>query len=251
MLKVVLEPNFIQPGNVFSLPLDYRTGFMSIIKSAFQSESPIDYDLVFNRRTVKPYTFAVAFGDDVKVQDEKIYFNRPLEFKFSSFDLNDEILLYNYFVRSKTIKIFGRDFDVSNLWIFENKKIKGNSAIFKTLSPVLIRSHKNEKFYLCPKCENFDGDEAFYEALKFNVSELVRNLLGREVSGEINFKPVKTRRVVVKHLTDRGNLKLPGFTGLFLFEAESEVLNLILRAGLGARRSQGFGMLELVYEVSR
>ncbi len=251
MLKIVLEPDFVQPECGFSLPLDYRTGFMSIIKSAFKSESPIDYDLIFNRRTVKSYTFAVSFGDDVKIKDEKIYFSKPLEFKFSSFDLKDEILLYNYFVKNETIKVFGLDFKVSYLKFVENGNIKGNSAIFRTLSPVLIRSHKNEKFYLCPQCENFDGDEDFVEALRFNVSELIRNLLGREVSSEINFKPIKTRRVVVKHMTDKGDLKLPGFVGLFLFEAEPEILNLILRAGLGARRGQGFGMVELVYEISR
>ncbi len=249
MLKIVLEPDFAPSEKGFSLPLDYRTGFMSVIKSAFQSESPIQFDLIFNKRTVKPYTFAVTFGDDIKIQADRIYFNKPLEFKFSSFDLEDEICIYNYFVKNRQIKIFGLNFKVSFLKIVELKEIKSNGAIFKTISPVLIRSHENEKFYLCPECENFEGDKGFMEAFKFNVSELVRNLLGRDVFSEINFAPIKTKRVVIKHMSGHGNLKLPGFTGLFLFEAENEILNLVQRSGLGSRRGQGFGMIEVVYEI--
>lgn len=245
MLEITLKSVGASGGGIF-LPVDYRGGFLSIVKRAISSESSIEYDLIFGRRSVKPYTFAVTFGEEIKVEDDKIFFTRPIEFKFSSFEPKYEIYVYNYFVKNKSIEIYGHSFEVSSIKLKRKKEISEPKALFKTLSPVLIRSHENEKFYLCPKCENFDGDADFDEALKFNLREQVSNLLCKSFNGEVKLEPVNLRRVIVKHMINRGALKMPGFTGLFYLYAEPEILNLVNLAGLGSRRGQGFGMIDIV-----
>ncbi len=164
MLLSILKAEASNEGGVH-LPVDYRPGFMSIIKSAIWSESGAQYELMFNERTVKPYTFAVTFGDEIEIVKDKIFFTKPIEFKFSSFDLTYEIYVYNYLVKNKKLSIYKQSFEVSSIRVLNKREIRKNSAIFRTLAPVLIRSHKNEKHYLCPECENFKGDRDFLEAL--------------------------------------------------------------------------------------
>lgn len=241
MLVSFLNPSGFTNGY---LPIDYRNGFVSIIKSAVQNESKIQYELMFNRRTVKPYTFSVSFGNKIEIQDDKIFFSDPINFKFSSFEVEFEIYLYNYLIKNKSINIYGQKFEVSNMRFEAKKEIKSSFAIFKTLSPVVIRSHTNQNHYLCPECENFNGDKDFNDAFQFNLEELARNLLGIG-SVKAEFKSIKLKRVIVKHMTKYGNLKFPGFVGVFSLEADPHILNLVNKAGLGSRRGEGFGMVDL------
>ncbi len=256
MLEITLSLS-AEKGAPF-LPVYYHSGFVSLIKQAIQQENQTLFHALFEVRKpiVKPYTFAVSFGDNVKVEEDKIYFNKEVHFKFSSFSLQYLVAVYNFFIlKFKTreaIRIFNENFYVSNVLMFPERKITRNSAIFRTLSPVLIRSHKNEKHYLVPKCDNFDGDDGFEEALRFNLDELLKNLLGKglnDFGATVEFRPVKLSRVIVKYLKDDVLIKMPAFKGVFSMSAHPEILNLIVRAGLGSRRSQGFGMLELIREI--
>ncbi|MFN3134568.1 MAG: CRISPR-associated endoribonuclease Cas6 [Candidatus Kryptonium sp.] len=247
MLLSILKAEASSEGGIH-LPVDYRPGFMSIIKSAIQSEAEDQYELMFNKRSVKPYTFAVTFGDEIEIIKDEIFFTKPIEFKFSSFDFAYEVYIYNYLVKHRRLNIYQRSFEVSSIRVFDKHEIRKNSAIFRTFAPVLIRSHKNEKHYLCPECENFGGDEDFDEAFRFNINELARNLIGIDFV-DVEFRPIKLKRVVVKHMTKYGDLKFPGFVGVFYLGAPIEVLNLVNKAGLGSRRSEGFGMVDLVREV--
>jgi CRISPR-associated endoribonuclease Cas6 len=57
------------------------------------------------------------------------------------------------------------------------------------------------------------------------------------------------KRVIVKHMNqkhpDSKPLKFPGFQGKIKLNAPSSVLRLLYQAGIGARRSQGFGMVDI------
>ncbi|MGC9060464.1 MAG: CRISPR-associated endoribonuclease Cas6, partial [Thermoplasmata archaeon] len=160
-----------------SLPLDYRTGFMSLIKGAIEEFSPLNYKLLFDLRTVKPYTFAVLFGKNIKIKDERIYFDGSAQFKFRTVDCEMVAWLYNSLMRNRKRNIFGVEFIVQNVRVFPNPEpIRENQVIFTTVSPIMVRSPTNEKYCLVPKCENFKGDDGFDEALSFNIRELTRNL---------------------------------------------------------------------------
>jgi len=228
-----------------SLPVDFREGFMSVIKGAIESSAPELYKALFERRTVKPYTFAVSFGNEVKIEEDRIFFKSPIEFKFSTNRPDILIIIYNHLLNKREFPIYNLRFKVEHNDIVRPKRIGKSEAIFRTVSPILIRSHKNERHYLCPKCVNFEGDNDFKEAFKFNMDELVRHLLGLGDFAEVELKPIKLRKLVMKHM----GLKLPGFVGAFSLKADPEILNLINQVGLGSRRGQGFGMVEVLKEV--
>ncbi len=228
-----------------SLKVDFREGFMSIIKGAIDSSAPELYKTLFEKRTVKPYTFAVSFGNDVKIEDDRIFFKSPIEFKFSTYRPDILIMLYNHLIKKGEFPVYNLKLKVEHTDIARPKRIEKNEAVFRTVSPILIRSHKNERHYLCPKCANFEGDSDFEEAFKFNMDELCRNLLRLNDAGEVIFDSIKLKKLVIKHM----GLKLPGFVGTFSLKAAPGILNLINLVGLGSRRGQGFGMVEVVREI--
>lgn len=256
MIEIILSLSDVEKTKF--LPISYHSGFMSLIKQAIQQKDAVAFNHLFESKKpiVKPYTFAVSFGENVKIEEDKIYFKKNVHFKFSSFIPEYLVVLYNFFIekfkKKEAIRIFNENFYVNNVLIFPERNIRRNVAIFRTLSPVLIRSHKNEKHYLVPKCDNFEGDEGFEEALRFNLDELLRNLLGKEVNDfgvSVEFRPIKLSRVIVKYLKNDVLIKMPAFKGVFSMSTHPEILNLINRAGLGSRRSQGFGMLDLIREI--
>lgn len=227
------------------LPVDYRRGFISMIKGAVESHSPTLFSLLFEKRTVKPYTFSVSFGNKVKIEGENINFEPPIEFKFGTHQLDILTMVYNHLVGKKEFSIYNLLFTVENINISRPRKIEKNHVVLRTLSPILIRSHANERYYLCPQCINFNGDSDFEEAFKFNLDEIVKHLSDLDEVESFEFKPIELRRLVIKHM----GLKIPGFVGTFSMKAHPEVLNLINQVGLGSRRSQGFGMVEVIREI--
>jgi len=222
------------------LPVDYRSGFMSIIKSVTQSESSICYDIYFGHRVVKPYTFAVYFGKNSTIKNEYIFFNGHIQFNFKTNSKGILLWLYNHLYREKKFPLYNLVVEVKNINVIKEKIIENNKIIFKTLSPLLVRSHENPNHYLCPKCENFDGDEKFYEAFKFNIKELLRNL--NIEYNEVKFTPIRMKKITIKHM----GMIFPAGAGIFQLDGIPEVLNLINQIGLGSRRTQGFGMVEVV-----
>jgi CRISPR-associated endoribonuclease Cas6 len=218
---------------------------MSIIKGAIDSSAPELYKALFEKRTVKPYTFAVSFGNEVRIENDEIVFKSPIEFKFSSNRPDILIMVYNHLLKTKEFPIRNVRFRVEHNDIVKPKRVEKNEVILRTISPVLIRSHKNEKHYLCPKCVNFEGDSDFEGAFRFNMDELCRNLLNLDESGEVIFNAVKLKKLVIKHM----GLKLPGFVGTFSLRTNPEILNLMNVVGLGSRRGQGFGMVEVLKEI--
>jgi CRISPR-associated endoribonuclease Cas6 len=104
----------------------------------------------------------------------------------------------------------------------------------------LVNNKGNPDWYLLP------GESGFDEGLRFAISEVAQAFLGDGGAG-IEFHPIRIQRKVVRHY----NMDMQGFTGIFELRGRPEVLNLIYQVGLGVRRSQGFGMLEVVSMASR
>lgn len=228
------------------LDVDYRMGVVSFIKEAVSNHNRTLFSLLFESKNpiVKPYTFSVTFGDSVRMQDGKIVFESPVVFKFGSNCPEIIAMVYNHIIANKDGPLH-KKFKLEHIDILTPKKISKDNALFRTLSPVVVRSHINKDHSYCPKSVNFEGDEKFDEAFRSNLGGQVKHLLKTDELGDIEFHPVKTRKLVVKHM----GLSIPGFVGVFSLKARPEILNMVNQVGLGSRRSQGFGMLELVKEI--
>ncbi|MCS6962163.1 MAG: hypothetical protein NZT61_06655, partial [Deltaproteobacteria bacterium] len=81
------------------------------------------------------------------------------------------------------------------------------------------------------------------------IAELANVHLDPNESGQFIF--VHGRKIIVRHLTKKNphnpeRMKFTAFQGEFVVKGKPELLMALTVLGLGARRSQGFGLLELV-----
>ncbi len=225
----------------------YRSGFHSLIKKAIQEFDGTLYRYYFEsvRPVVKPYTFAVLFPK-AQFQKDTIYFHK-LRFFFVSPDPEWIVAITNFFSSLQEYTLLETPLLVKKLNQHALPTIESPAITVNTISPVVIRSANNPNHYVVPECVNNSGDPGFEESLRFNVLQTVQALRPDLVPAveSIALKPLECRFTVVKYVKNNTLLKFPAFKGRFVLKGTPALLSFILSVGLGSRRSQGFGMLEL------
>jgi CRISPR-associated endoribonuclease Cas6 len=218
------------------LPLDYRRGFAALVKEALKrSNSELFTRYYGTLHVLKPFTFSVYFpglvgqaGERFDVGDRAI-----LNFSTSSYELGTHV--YNGLLAFSTFPLFDNNLKLVHIQLGRTLTLDQEVVTFRTLAPVLVNNKGSADWYLLPDQEGFE------EGLDFAVKEIAGTFLGIE-DVAIEFEPISIRRKVVRHY----NMDMQGFVGIFELRGHPDVLNLIYQIGLGVRRSQGFGMLEVV-----
>lgn len=218
------------------IPTEYRRGFASLLKTALQNSNRQFYERLYSAlHVLKPFTFSIYLPELSGQEGE--YFNvghrAVLNFSTSSYELGT--YLYNGLLTLRSFPLFSNTLTLSDITLTRMTTVSQDSVIFKTLSPVLINNKGKPNWYLLP------GQDGFDEGLHFAAREVTRTFLNGEANS-IDFKSINVKRKVVRHY----NMDMQGITGTFELRSRPEVLNLIYQIGLGMRRSQGFGMLEIV-----
>ncbi len=125
------------------------------------------------------------------------------------------------------------------------QSVMSSALTLETLSPILVRAHddpEGKRFYI-PK----DGVDQFMTAFRFNVDQLTlyhAPHLRRYVQ-DMQADFTKSSSTVVKYLKKDHLLKYAAVIGRFTLKGEPALLQFLLESGLGAKRSMGFGMIEV------
>lgn len=229
-----------------NFPLDYRKIFLSFIKAGFEKYDPKLYsDLYDNNDNIrKPYTFSVymnkaKFGkDEIVMDDSKIILN------FSTY--SDAFGIYFYNSMLKMLNVFypagkSNNIRLIKINLVKDKPVRQARIQVKTLSPVVVREHKKER-----KIDNYfiPLDEGFQQKLKDNIIQSGQEFFEFDISRdveELRVEAIDVKDTLVLHY----NNKIRASIGKFVLEGKPYLLEYLLKAGMGARRSQGFGMLEV------
>lgn len=237
----------------YQIPTNYRKNIISLIKEALLTDvrGREIYNEFWCNKSVKakPFTFSLYVPDPRVVRSGNIgmlEIDSPL-IRFST-SSNDDSFLLNLF--NGLINI-DRDFspfvcpiELKNFRLRREKPINSNSIDFRVLSPVVVRNtEKNSgkkwtKGYLT--CE----DHGFNESLSYSILNLSRHLLHENYlikADQIEIDSSRCSTVRINHYKEI----IPATRGIISIKAPEYVLSLVYDAGLGARRSQGFGMLEV------
>ena len=116
--------------------------------------------------------------------------------------------------------------------------------------------------FVCPDCGNeWNGNEAVEadeEQLIVKDSNgnlladgddvlLIKDLKLNGVNSNIKLKPYNNlaRKTVVSFK----NILINSSIGEYILEGDSELLNILYKTGIGSRRSEGFGMFEVIEEL--
>lgn len=222
-----------------TLPVEYRRGFASLIKEAIQRGSPRVFERYYHSlHVLKPFTFSVYFpglkgrdGDSFVIGEKAI-----IRFSTSAKELG--VSVYNGLLALRCYPLFHNTLSIEHINLGRRVFIREESAIFKTMAPVLINNKGDANWYLQP------GEKGFDEGLEFAIKEAVRVFLG-DPDASVELNPIQIRRKVVRHY----NMDMQGFVGVFELRGSPAVLNLIYDIGLGVRRSQGLGMVDVAQTI--
>ncbi len=258
---------FLPPGTI--IPTDSRRHLLSLIKETFQQSGEDGQDFYsrqYSGNHQKPFTFSAYFplkGDGTR----KLLAGDFFTLFFSTNDYEFLMRVYNGLMKIKkdNFTLFGTQIiDIKNLFLFPEKNFITNEVVFKTLSPFLVRNTENGDKYLYPVGERiqtkdpakdiqrwpyWEASQNFVDTLRTSLTSLVKNEFP-DYKGDIGVELIDP--VVVPILHGSGNkehefkMTFPGIKGQIKIKACPDILKLFYDIGIGARRSEGFGMLEVV-----
>lgn len=219
-----------------TIPVDYRSGFISLIKKAMETGNKDLYNRFYEGdEKVKPYTFSISSPDGFLKNGDEFKVGKSLVFNFSTNSYEIGTYVYNGLQKTKVFPLFNNQLKLLKATLLQEPEITGDTAVFKTMSTVLINAVGKKDWYFIP------NNPEFPDAFDTCIGAMVNELMGIN-NTKVIFNPIKTKRQVVKHYS--GNMQ--GFEGIFALSGNIEVLKLIHAVGLGVRRSQGFGMLRVM-----
>ena len=147
--------------------------------------------------------------------------------------------IYNGLLAIPGYPMYKANLKLGEIKFIDSAKLNNNYVMFKTLSPVLIKTREDRRDeYILP------NHPEFKERLNYYVNLTWREITKEEGKFNINFVPLpgKISKEVVFHM----GVPFTAFRGVFVLQGEPEILQFIYDVGLGIRRNQGFGMLEVV-----
>jgi CRISPR-associated endoribonuclease Cas6 len=232
------------------IPLCYHMMFVSMIKESLKAEDE-DYlnKLYYFRdkknKKSKNFTFSV-YLKDYEMNKDEIKINDSVEINISSPDPEFMLKLYNGILKKKTFQ-YKKMYKINKLRVSiqPEKNISKGELCFKTLSPIYIKD-KNGKA-VSPKSDEYSKEFNYIQ------NKILENYRGYGLKEDIQFMPVLMKKKIVKE--EIADFKMTSGKSIYCVEAYSGIFKLcgavkdlkdIYMLGVGFRRNQGFGMIEVV-----
>lgn len=229
------------------IPKDKNRIILSILKHCFSSYNKDYYNSLYesNKNTIKEFTFSLNLGDCKFLRDEILIPNKKIYLNFSAYNYEDGIMFYNSILANKGKKysVGNNVFTIEKISLVKEKTIYSDEAVFKTMSPIVIREHSGDNkktWYHSLKTEK--GQAVFMENLKYQLRDVFGDRVLDDLSdlsvyiSEDN-KEVKVKNYGIALFSNIAKLKI---------KAQPYILDYIYKAGIGSKRGSGFGMVDIV-----
>ena len=223
-------------------PIQYRKNIMSFIKLSLSEYNEEHYKRLYNQRDniIKPYTFAV-FLKGAKFKEEEIWVEgKKVELNMAIADQEIAVILYNSFnhQKHKKFSIDKNSMTLENITMLVEKEINENQVMIKFMSPLIARNRQDRKDYYY----SFNHEE-FLETLKINIKEQLKiTNIPLEYVNDFKIETIEGKKVITKFYEK----KIEGTLGTFKLSGNKELLKYLYQAGIGSKRSSGFGMFQII-----
>lgn len=229
-----------------TIPKDKNRIILSFLKHIYESYDKDYYKSLYEdeENKMKSYTFSLymphcKFGrEEIVIPDKKIILN------FSTGDMKDGISFYNAILASKgkVYIIKENSLTITRINMNREKAITNDYAVYSSMSPVVVREHKgdNEKTWY-HSLNDEKGIEIFKDNLKYQLLDGFGEERRLDIE-EVEFKILRNKEVNVKHY----GIEILSNICMLEIQAKPYILDYIYKGGIGARKSSGFGMLDLV-----
>lgn len=219
----------------------YNRKILSFFKKSLELYNKEIKENYYGEPCEKDMSFSCFFPLQ-KIENNKIYLKKNNFKIFITFNsIIDGIHFYNSFILSKNKKIKfmleNNSFSIRNIIKINEKPVLENIAIFKTLSPIVIREKRENK-----KDWYHFFDEKGIKVLKKNICYSLSKKFPIENLENIEIIPIDIKKTIVNFY----DIKFTASKGTFTIKGNKKILEYFYKSGLGSRKSSGFGMLELI-----
>jgi len=219
--------------------INYRSSIMSFIKHLLSNKYEDDFNLLFSDPIMKSYTFSVYFPNVIMGEDALEVQDKQMSVAISGYDSALIVKLYNasLSMKNKPYPMAGNNMILKRMRLDNFPKSLKQINVIKFLCPLVVRKREDGKdSYLTYKNDDFN------KYLNIAVANLF-NRMGISLENQsIKLTPYKVRTTVVK----QENISFEVSIGTFILEGDPQTLNVLYQTGMGSRRSQGFGMFEVI-----
>ena len=231
------------------LPIHYNSAVQGLIYSMVQDEMPQLHDEGFDvgGRTFRLFTFSRVVGKVEYLKDGQIAFHSPVRVRVASPLEQFIVTLAKNLLNSESIMLGNNRVYVKSLSALPQPDFSSGKVKVKAISPItaystlLTQDGKKKTYYYHPREQEF-VDQVTSNLLKKAVC-LNKNLEGLPFS----FRALKVSNKDAKIIYYR-DFVIKGWLGIYEIEGDPRLLKLAYSAGLGAKNSQGFGMIDVIKE---
>ncbi len=243
---IVLQPE----SKPMALPLHYNHLVQAFIYNCLSSRLGNwlhEEGYRFGNRRFKLFHFSRLMAEEKRIQKGQIFFSGTVRLKIGAAGENVIHLLSLQLKRYPEIYLGNNRCFITQVSLEEIPKIKGKTIV-RTLSPVTVYSTlfnsqgQRRTYFYSP----FEPD--FGCQIMANLKRKARAYLGPDcplpsLNGHI--RPIKRRLFKDKMICFKGTW-IRAWDGLFELNLPEFYFRLVYDTGLGAKNSQGFGMIEMV-----
>ena len=242
-LKFVLDTE----GKDLKLPVHYN----QVIQGMFYYSLPRllgkflhDVGFFYNNRSFKLFTFSKIFSEKFNIKNSSIYFKPPITIYISSAVEEVSKTFAEVILKKETITLNKQPLALKSVEILQKPKFRHINRI-KTLSPITVYKTIDKEDGKKFTKSIFPDDPEFSNLIRENVRKKYNIVRGEDLKNfDFEVKPIK---YVVKPLKYK-NYIIKAVDGEFEIKTDPKILEAVYDAGLGAKNSQGFGMIEIMSE---
>lgn len=225
-----------------SVSADLKRAMISYLKHALELYDKDLYEKTYGTRETKQFCTALYLPGCKRDHDNNLTLTDNTISMDISGDNNVFILhLYNALtaLKNKKYPVGSNNIMSTKIVVSRTNPVRASMILVKTKSPLIFK-HRTKDGY-----EHCSVEEAnFSEFAKDNInSEL--SMLNENVDNTIEIIPLKAHKVYDKIF----DMTFPASVGTFILKARPDTLTKLLRYGIGGRRGEGYGMIELITEV--
>ena len=230
------------------LPLHYNKAVQGLIYTMIRSELPNLHNEGHNvgGRIIRLFVFSRLLGKVIAIKNGNIILQAPVAIKVASPDNKFIEVLAENLLYAPIVNLAGVDMHLSTLSVQPQADFSSGYVKFKAISPVTVYSTlatpdgRKKTYYYHP------AEKEFQQQIKANLARKAEILgFSPEYAYNMNVKSIRVKNSDQKIIFFKDTV-IKGWFGIYEFEGDPRVLNIAFDCGIGAKNSQGFGMLECI-----
>ncbi len=229
------------------LPKDNKSIWVSYLKYVLSNCNNGKYfEQYFSKGKSKDYTFSMLLPSPVFSNEKILLKDNKIKMLFSADDRHKTgLIFYSAFIANKNKNFIlpnGNAMVLKGIRQRREPLITDSRILFKMVvgGGLVVRKHNpetNRDFYFTFEDENFTENAErvlMLQAIEAGFSEYD--------AAKIKIKPIKCRKALIKQYGIYVDVTL----GVLEIESTPEMLKYFYQAGLGSKRSMGYGMIDLI-----